>query len=150
LSVEPAPCGTAGAVRRALAALDDRFLLLNGDSFLDANWLDLVPLARATGAMPVMAPCTLSDTSRFGPVEMADDRVTGFAERGRGEAGLINAGVYLLDRRALADFPESGALEKLVLPRLAARGLVRARTYAGYFIDIGVPPALAEAQAELP
>src|ERR1700733_5765973 len=35
--VEDPPLGTAGALRRAVAELDDRFLLLYGDVFVDCN-----------------------------------------------------------------------------------------------------------------
>ena len=148
--MEAAPRGTAGAVRHALDRLAERFLLLNGDSFFDVNWLDLVPLAGAPGTMLAMALCRVPDTSRFGVVEIEGDRVVGFAGRGEGGPGLINAGVYLVDRRIVADFPESGSLEQLVLPRLAARGLLRGRAYDGFFIDIGVPSAFEAAQSALP
>ena len=36
-SVEETPLGTAGALRHAAAHLDERFLLLNGDSFLELD-----------------------------------------------------------------------------------------------------------------
>ena len=151
VSVEAEPRGTAGAVRHALNRLAERFLLLNGDSFFDVNWLDLVPMAAAApGAEFAMALCRLPDTSRFGVVEIDCDRVVGFAERGEGGGGLINAGVYLVERSLVADFPESGSLEQQVLPRLAARGLLRGRAYDGFFIDIGVPSALDAAQSALP
>jgi D-glycero-D-manno-heptose 1,7-bisphosphate phosphatase len=42
------------------------------------------------------------------------------------------------------------SLEGAVLPDLAERGLLEARPYDGYFIDIGVPADLARAQEELP
>src|SRR5262245_60529121 len=38
---EPAPAGTAGALRHAADALDEAFLLTNGDSFFDLNYLAL-------------------------------------------------------------------------------------------------------------
>ena len=150
LLVEPAPRGTAGAIRFAAERLAERFLLLNGDSFFDANWLDLmVPLANAD-AHAVMMLRRVADTSRYGVVALDGDRVTGFAERGDGGTGLINGGVYLLDRRIVALLPEHGSLEREVLPGLCARGLVRGRVQDGFFLDIGVPEALARAQTELP
>lgn len=148
--VEVTPRGTAGALRHAVDRLEPQFLLVNGDSFLDANWLDLVPISTAAGTMLVMALCRVADASRFGEVAMESERVMGFAERGAAGPGLINAGIYVVDRRIVAGFPESGSIERLVLPELAARGLVRGRAYDGYFIDIGVPAALKEAQTTLP
>src|SRR5205085_7957835 len=45
VSVEPEPLGTGGAVAHAREMLADTFLLLNGDSWFDFNWLDLVGVA---------------------------------------------------------------------------------------------------------
>jgi D,D-heptose 1,7-bisphosphate phosphatase len=150
--VEDVPRGTAGAVRHALDCLAGRFLLLNGDTFFDINWLDLVPLAGPPLPRPLltMALCGPTDTARFGLVELEGERVVGFAGGGEGPRGLINAGVYLVDRSLVIDFPPSGSLEELVLPLLAARGLLRGRAYDGFFIDIGVPWALEAAQSALP
>jgi D,D-heptose 1,7-bisphosphate phosphatase len=148
LVAEARPLGTAGAIRHAADRLEQRFLLLNGDSMLDTNWLDL--MLAAEGALVVMALRRLDDTSRYGVVTLEGDRVTGFATRGSAQAGTINGGVYLLDRRIVAHLPEAGSLEQAVLPDLAARGLVRGRVLDGFFLDIGVPEAFAQAQAALP
>ncbi len=131
-------------------ALAEKFLLLNGDSYFDINWLDLVPIFNDCGAMLTMALHQSSDTSRFGAVRLKGDRVIGFAERGEGGPGLVSAGLYVVDRSAVHEFPETGSLEQLVLPRFIERGLVRSRSYDGLFIDIGVPAAFAEAQVALP
>src|SRR5262249_62107737 len=61
--IEPEPLGTAGAIRFAAAHLAARFFLLNGDSFLDANWLDLITAFEPSGSLAVLAlklvPATL-------------------------------------------------------------------------------------------
>jgi D-glycero-D-manno-heptose 1,7-bisphosphate phosphatase len=41
--VEASPAGTAGALALAADRLDDDFLLVNGDSLFDFNWLALCP-----------------------------------------------------------------------------------------------------------
>lgn len=150
LAVEPAPRGTAGAVRFAADRLAPRFLLLNGDSMFDSNWLDLMLALATAEPLAVMALRRVPDTSRYGVVALEGDRVTGFQERGPGGAGLINGGVYLLDRRIVNELPEAGSLERDVLPALCARGHVRGRVQQGFFLDIGVPEALARAQHEMP
>ena len=149
LVVEPAPRGTAGALRFAADRLAQRFLLLNGDSLFDTNWLDLMLGLTPAEPIVIMSLRHVDDTTRYGVVKMEGDSVTGFAERGDGGPGLINGGVYLLDRRILASLPEQGSLEREVLPNLCARGLVRGRVHGGFFLDIGVPEALARAQVEL-
>ena len=149
LVVEPSPLGTAGAIRHAADRLQERFLLLNGDSMLDTNWLDLV-LAASPGTLAVMALRQVPDTSRYGVVATDGERVTGFAARGSARAGLINGGVYLVDRAIVAHLPAAGSLEQAVLPELAAQGRVAGRVQEGFFLDIGVPEALAQAQTALP
>jgi D-glycero-alpha-D-manno-heptose 1-phosphate guanylyltransferase len=75
--------------------------------------------------------------------------VTGFAEKRPG-AGIINAGVYLFQRRLLEPFPLGVRLsmEEEVLPGLIARG---ARIFCEVaenapFLDIGTPESVVKAE----
>ena len=146
---EPEPLGTGGALRFALSSLDPTFLLTNGDSLFDFNWLDLTQQQK-TDTQVVMGLRALPDASRFGVVELDSGAVRGFYERGDSCGGLVNGGVYLMRREFVADLPERCSLEAEVLPKLAEQGLVRGRLYDGFFIDIGVPRAFAEASASVP
>ena len=148
---EPNPLGTAGALRAAAERLDDQFILLNGNSVFDFNWLDLAASHnRANEPLIVTALRWLGDTSRSGIVTLEEGRVTGFRVRGGGGPGLVNGGVYFMDRAIIETLPEVGSLEADVLPILAAKGAVRGRTYKGFFLDIGVPDALDAAQSLIP
>lgn len=147
VAVEPTPLGTAGALRAVSDRLDEMFLMLNGDSLFDFNWLDLVPLLAAgeAHALVAMALRSLPDASRFGVVELKGTDVAGFRERGDSSGGLVNGGVYLMRRGVLSALPEVGSLERDVLPLLAARGEIVGKTYDGFFLDIGVPVTYAAA-----
>jgi D,D-heptose 1,7-bisphosphate phosphatase len=90
------------------------------------------------------------DASRYGVVALDGGRVGAFAERGGPAGGLINSGIYLLDRAVLDHVREDCSLERDVLPGLAARGKLSGAVDRGYFIDIGIPDDLARAQHELP
>ena len=151
-SEEPVRAGTGGALFHARDLLDERFLLCNGDSFFDTNLATLLAdgVGDGPGVLARMVVREVADTSRFGLVTLDGDRVTDFAERGGAHPGLINAGIYLLDRRIVAETIEICALERDVLPRLAQAERVRATIGAGYFIDIGVPDDLHRADQELP
>ncbi len=156
-SEEPVRAGTGGALHHAREHLHDNFLLLNGDSLFDC---DLAPLlVPEPGVMGRLALRRLRDASRYGMVELDGDRVTAFRERPvsglPGEtqgvcAGLINGGIYRLDRRVVDRTTAVCSLERDVLPDLARDGLLRGTESTGWFIDIGVPPDLERAQAELP
>ncbi len=153
VSNEPAPAGTGGALRAARNLLDERFLLLNGDSLLLA---DLGPALAAFASDAGDIACRMvlrevPDTGRYGVVGLEGDRVVSFQERPDvAGPGLINSGIYLMDRR-LADLAGANcSLERDSLPALIRDGAVRGTVADGWFIDIGVPADLAHARAELP
>ncbi|MBS0562168.1 MAG: HAD-IIIA family hydrolase [Proteobacteria bacterium] len=152
---EPIRAGTGGALFHARDRLDDRFLLLNGDSLFDFNLATL--LAEAAGDDPSevagrMVLRELDDASRFGVVSLEAGRVTAFRERPPEgtRAGTINAGIYVLGRGLLDLLEPACSLERDVLPRLAAEGRLRGTAGRGYFRDIGVPDDFAAAQTEVP
>jgi D-glycero-D-manno-heptose 1,7-bisphosphate phosphatase len=148
ISVEPEPKGTAGALRHARDSLDSEFLLLNGDSWFDFNWLDLAQFAANCPSYDVaMALRREQDATRFGVVQLHGGNVKGFVERGTRDGGLINGGVYVCRRSITADLPAQGSLERDVFPLLAASGRVCGKEYDGPFIDIGVPSSYSEAQS---
>ena len=157
-SREDEPAGTGGALCRAREHLAERFLLCNGDSWLDFNLAELLAKAASDPEDVVghMVLRYLSDVSRFGVVDIDGDRVIAFGERpkpgqaGTVQSGTINAGIYLFDRRVLDEVIPFCSLERDVIPALAARGVLRGTVADGYFIDIGIPTDLARAQTELP
>lgn len=149
-SPEPAPLGTAGALRLALPLIDSSVVLaLNGDSFCDANlnlfWDWHCRRAARASLLLIRVP----DSGRYGQVQVqANDVISGFKEKqDRGEPGWINAGLYLMDRQLLADIPSGRAvsLEHEIFPGWVGRGLYGYQS-EGRFLDIGTPEAYAEAQ----
>jgi D,D-heptose 1,7-bisphosphate phosphatase len=155
VSREPMRAGTGGALHHARDRLHDRFLLLNGDSFLDSA---LGPALAAPVEADVLGRLMLRwapDASRYGVVSLEEDRITAFRARpgpdqAPGVGGVINGGVYALDRRILEHVGPQCSLEQDVLPGLAAAGRLRGALQDGWFIDIGVPEDLARAQLDLP
>ena len=148
---EPAPAGTGGALFHAREHLAERFLLLNGDSWLDTP---LGPLLAAHDPANVICRMLLRpvpDAARYGTVDVDGERVLAFREKdGLGGPANINAGVYAFDRRVLERVTAQCSLERDVMPALAVTDALRATAAQGYFIDIGVPDDLARAQTELP
>src|SRR6185437_4875703 len=120
--------GTGGAVFHARALLDERFLLCNGDSLFDCNLARLVADASKDdgSVMGRMLLRRVDDASRYGVVAMDGDSVRAFSERPAcGESGVINAGIYLFDRRLIDELAPVCSLEADIMPRLAARGALR-------------------------
>ncbi len=142
-SKEETPLGTGGALRLALPLINsDPVLVMNGDSFCDA---DLEKFARRHNAVVAHASLVLvlvEDVARYGVVEVdAADRVVSFIEKGsrRGE-GMINAGIYLIAKQVIESISSGGAvsLEKDIFPQLIENRL-NAFQHNGRFIDIGMP-----------
>jgi D,D-heptose 1,7-bisphosphate phosphatase len=146
---EPVKAGTGGALWHARDHLADEFLLLNGDSWLQGNYLALSSLLATGNAQCAVALREVTDTGRFGIVTRTGQQITRFAERGAaGQPGYINGGVYYMRKSVLDDAGPQCSLESDILPRHAAKGALVGADFSGYFIDIGLPESLQEAQTE--
>lgn len=147
-AVEKEPLGTGGGIRLALSRCRGNLVhILNGDTFFNVD----------LNALSFTAPVTLAlkplrDFDRYGAVDWDGDLVTGFREKAPCAEGLINGGIYAIDRSQLdmALYPKRFSFEQDVLEPLSDLFLVAGRVLNGYFIDIGVPEDYERAQWELP
>jgi D,D-heptose 1,7-bisphosphate phosphatase len=145
--------GTGGVLVQARAHLAERFLLCNGETWLDFN---LGRLLADAARDPDDVACRMvlrhaSDASGCGLAETEGDRVTGFREPpAQGWPGTVDAGVYVLKRRALDAAPPACSFARDILPQLAGQGVLRGTVTDGRYIDIGIPADLVRAQTELP
>jgi NDP-sugar pyrophosphorylase family protein len=149
-SREPQAMGTGGAVKLASHNLqkEAEFLVMNGDSFIEMDFQRLLEFHREQKAFLSMAVRQVSDTSRYGRVEInAAGRVISFTEKASSNGpGLVNAGAYVFSRDVLKQIPDGPAsLERDVFPKLLDRGIY-AMEQQGMFIDIGTPEDYARAQ----
>lgn len=149
--VESQPLGTGGAIRAALArCVADHVFIFNGDTYLDIEADELERLWQAS-RHPLIVVREVSDTARFGKVEMRDGRIVDFLEKGLSGPGLINVGCYVLPKAALEDFPlkKPFSIETEYFMRSLQRIWFDGFVTRGRFIDIGVPDDYALAQTEL-
>jgi NDP-sugar pyrophosphorylase family protein len=152
--VEPQPLGTAGAVRFARARLrTDPVLVMNGDSFVDADLGRFLDFHRTAGAAGTVLCAAVEEAGRYGRVAIDENaRIRAFVEKDtafRGPA-VVNSGVYLLSGAlldAIVAMP-GPSLERDVFERLPAGSLAAFRGPFG-FIDIGTPETLATAATVL-
>lgn len=150
--IEPAPLGTGGAIRTALTkATEDTVLVLNGDTFLQMDYTDMLEFHADEAASLTIAVTQQADIARYGGVVLAGKRIVGFQEKGRTGPGWINAGVYALQRdlqwpKTLA---EKFSFETDFLVPELGRLAPAAYRVNGSFLDIGVPEDLDRAQVDL-
>ena len=145
-SQENAPLGTGGALKRALQLCHgERIAAVNGDTYFD---VDLGAMERA--AQPgcfVLAAKRMRNFDRYGTLELNGTQVTAFREKMPCKEGMINGGIYLLERTALEHIPQDCfSFETEVLEPMAAKGRVYAFESEGLFIDIGIPEDYEQAQ----
>ena len=148
-SVDPYPLGTGGAVRDSLEHISgSRFLVLNGDSYCDFDIETLMRTHLDSRSAATIWTARVEDAHRFGSMDVAENSsVLAFREKqvSRGP-GIVNAGVYLVERDVVTAIPEGRAvsLESEVFPRLVGNGLYAVIGDAP-FLDIGTPESFAVA-----
>ena len=148
--VEREPLGTGGGVRLALQqATEPEVFILNGDTYFGVDYAAMRAFHRQHGAVATLALKPMHDFDRYGEVSCdPEGRITAFREKRPCASGLINGGVYLLQRGALADLPDKFSLERDFFEPLSGTGSLAGFRSEGYFIDIGIPADYARAQRD--
>lgn len=151
-SHEPVPLGTAGALRLALPHLfSSTILLLNGDSYCGASLPDFCEFHRHRFAELSLVLTPIEDSSRYGRICVGTDgRVQNFEEKSQtGNAGWVNAGIYLLNRSLIEEIPTHGpvSLERELCPVWVASKRCFGFFSETAFLDIGTPESYAQAEA---
>jgi mannose-1-phosphate guanylyltransferase len=153
--VEDEPLGTAGPLRLAAdeGVLEDRVLVLNGDTLTDVDLTGEIAQHEARSAKATLALVAVDDTSSYGVVPTDESgAVEAFLEKRPGPAptNRINAGAYVLERSVVEMVPAGRAvsIEREVFPELVGEGLYGYLS-DGYWIDIGTPERYLEATYDL-
>jgi D-glycero-alpha-D-manno-heptose 1-phosphate guanylyltransferase len=140
---EEQPLGTGGAIRFACGFSDaDQLLVMNGDSYCDADLSSYIDWHVGGRHDVSLMLAKVNDTSRYGTVEIdAGGRITAFIEkRPESSRGYINAGVYLLRRPMLDQFPTvPSSIERDLFPVWLRERTLMGWVTDGEFIDIGIP-----------
>jgi mannose-1-phosphate guanylyltransferase len=155
-AVDPEPLDTAGAIRFAAecAGVDDTFLAINGDVITDLDVAGLVAEHRRQGAEATLHLTPVADPSAFGVVEIdAAGRVERFLEKpppGTTDSKVINGGTYVMEPSFLDAIPPGVPVnvERVTFPLLAARGTLFGMTTNDYWIDVGRPELLLQANLD--
>jgi D-glycero-alpha-D-manno-heptose 1-phosphate guanylyltransferase len=150
-SRESTPLGTGGALRAILPLVgSDPVLILNGDSYCDFDIADFARFHRSRASEASIVLARVADTSRYGRVNVGPDgRIESFEEKAAATGpGWINAGAYLVSRRALEQLPEHEplSLEREVFPAWIDGAGMSGYRSEGRFLDIGTPASYAAAE----
>ncbi len=144
--VESRGAGSGGALYAARDRLKDRFLLLDGHSWFDFNWLSLVTVDGAESAT-----ATLALRQPVGATTRKAAHLDGAAVRKfDDQPGPVSGGVHLMSSRILEHVSPSCSLDDDVFPRLARDGALRALVASGGFLDLSNPADRAAAGSTIP
>ncbi|HEV7334226.1 MAG TPA: HAD-IIIA family hydrolase [Flavisolibacter sp.] len=151
--VENEPLGTGGAIRVALQKTKDQHVLIvNGDTLFKVNVEALFHQHLQTNAACTLALKLMEEASRYGKVFVdSAGRLSSFHEKGSSSAGLINGGVYVLNKYQFFAhaFPPAFSFEEQYLKPFLKSEAIYGIVQDGYFIDIGIPEDYLKAQTEL-
>lgn len=152
--IEDTPLGTGGGIRLAMSKVTaPQCVILNGDTFFDVDLKALCSFRVLSGSPMAVALKPMERFERYGSVTLDDSRhISSFNEKRYCEKGLINGGIYCIDRNSglLEDKPEKFSFEKEVLEPESSLGHLSGFVSDGSFIDIGIPEDYALAQTFLP
>ena len=158
ISIENEPLGTGGAIKLACEkASEKKVLIANGDTLykIDINSFSTFHESRNAACTLALKPMHYFD--RYGAIELNDDNsLQTFKEKQYYTTGLINGGVYALNKEEFLkeSFPEKFSFEKDYLEKnVNSKENISQRIFGmiqdQYFIDIGIPEDYEKAQNEL-
>jgi len=150
-SIEAEPLGTGGAIQLACAkANSNHVIATNGDTLFMADLKALQQFHLASYATCTLALKPMQDFDRYGVVELdASGAICSFKEKQYYKSGLINGGLYFLDKSALlqTNLPQKFSFEKDYLEQHFNNKMF-GLAQDNYFIDIGIPEDFERAQTE--
>jgi mannose-1-phosphate guanylyltransferase len=154
--VEPAPLGTAGAIKYAGQALDETVVVFNGDVMTQVDLAAVLKLHRERKAKATIVLTPVENPTAYGLVETdPDGSVRRFLEKPKPEeitCDTINAGIYILEPDTFDRIPKDMAwsIERSYFPSLVERKeTFVAYVYNGYWIDIGTPEKYTQVHRDI-
>lgn len=148
---------SGGAIRHAVqeAGITGRFVVVNGDVYVDFDLGPALAAHVARKADLTMALKQLSDVSSYG-VAVCDESglITKFVEKplpGTAPSNLVNAGVWIFEPGLVDEIPPGAVrVEETLFPSLVARRrTVLGYEFAGTWADLGTPARYLALSKEL-
>lgn len=150
--IEEEPLGTGGGISLAISkAKDENVVVLNGDTMFKVDLQELFAFHKKNNATTTLALKHMHDFNRYGTVKLdSQNHVSSFEEKKQCNEGLINGGVYILNKQALQEkgLPEKYSFEKDYLEAFVNENKFYGFEDKGYFIDIGIPEDYMKAQED--
>jgi D-glycero-alpha-D-manno-heptose 1-phosphate guanylyltransferase len=150
-SIENEPLGTGGAIALAVEKVaEENFFIINGDTFFRVDFSQLEEIFIKGKSNLTIALKEMRNFDRYGTVVTSDQKIISFREKKFCEKGLINGGIYLINKKWLKENSPSKifSFEKDLLEKKISDNITFYIS-DGYFIDIGIPEDYLRAEREL-
>jgi D-glycero-alpha-D-manno-heptose 1-phosphate guanylyltransferase len=151
--IEDEPLGTGGAIRLALQKTTEKDVVIaNGDTLFKVDLESILKVHQDQQSSCTLALKPMTSFDRYGVVlTESDGRVISFREKQYYAEGLINGGLYIVDKHKFLDhnFDPVFSFEKDYLEKYFKQEPLYASVQNGYFIDIGIPGDFKQAQTDL-
>jgi glucose-1-phosphate cytidylyltransferase len=125
---------TGGRLKRVAEYVKDEeaFCFTYGDGVADVNITEAIRFHKAHGKLATVT--AVQPPGRYGALQMEGDQVHGFAEKPRGDGGLINGGFFVLSPRCIPRIlGDATSWEIEPMNGLAANGELMAWTHQGFW-----------------
>ena len=125
---------TGGRLRRVREYLNAKepFAFTYGDGVADINLTAEFAFHRAHGKLATVA--AVQPPGRYGALQLENDSVTAFAEKPRGDGGLINGGFFVLQPEVIDLIgSDQTSWEMEPMNTLASQGQLRAFAHTGFW-----------------
>jgi len=123
---------TGGRIRQVDRYLPGRFMVTYGDGVADVPIDRLLAFHESHGRLATLT--AVRPPSRFGALNLDDDRVAEFAEKPQAESGWINGGFMVFEHEVLNYLTDdSTVLERDPMERLALDGQLMAYRHHGFW-----------------
>lgn len=111
-SIEKKPLGTGGAIKNAKKFLNEKsFFVMNGDVITNIDLKQLKSKLNSIAVIPLK--------TKYGVVEINDDKIVKFNEKKEIGNLWMNAGIYHLSKEFIKDLPKKGDVERTAFPKYA-------------------------------
>jgi D-glycero-alpha-D-manno-heptose 1-phosphate guanylyltransferase len=141
--IEEEPLGTGGGIQLTIReAKTDDVAVLNGDTMFSVDLGDQFKFHVQLKSATTLALKEMKEFERYGVVNTDDQHhLISFEEKQYRESGLINGGVYIINKNFLLGkgLPEKFSFEKDYLEAFVGEQRFYGYRDTSYFIDIGIP-----------
>ncbi|MDA9688788.1 glucose-1-phosphate cytidylyltransferase [Betaproteobacteria bacterium] len=124
---------TGGRLKKIKEFLEGEvFLMTYGDGLCDVNITDLIEFHQSHGKLVTMT--AVVPPARFGSIQLEQNKVSKFREKSRSQAGRVNGGFFVLNKKALNYIKgDYDVWERDPLEKLTNEGQVMAFIHDGFW-----------------